>query len=42
METTVCQGVLPKHLYLPMFIAMSHWYGLRPLASVTLSILGLH
>ena len=30
---------LSTHLYLQMFIAMSHWSGLRPLASATLSIL---
>jgi hypothetical protein len=39
---TVCHTLypLPKHLYLPMFIAMSHWSGSRPLVSATLSILG--
>jgi len=30
------------HLYLPTFIATSHWYDLRPLASATLSVLGPH
>jgi hypothetical protein len=28
--------------YMQMFIAMSHWSGSRPLASVTLSILDPH
>lgn len=33
---------LSTHLHLQMFIAMSHWSGSRPLASVTLSILDPH
>jgi hypothetical protein len=33
---------LSTHLYLHMFIAMSHWSVSRPLASATLSILDLH
>ena len=34
--------LLPKQLYLQMFIAMSHWSGSRPLDSATLSILDPH
>jgi hypothetical protein len=35
--------LLAIHLYLQIFIAMSsHWSGLRPLASVTLSIVDPH
>ena len=39
MEAVVYHGVshsytlFPKQLYLQMFIAVSHWSGLRPLAS---------
>lgn len=44
MEVAVCYAVsqytlLPKQLYLEMFIAVSHWTGLRALASATLTIL---
>ena len=48
MEAVVCHRVsqcvpqsipLSTHLYLQMFIAMSHWSGSRSLASVTPSIL---
>jgi len=47
MEAVVCHIItqytlLPTHLHLQMFIAMSHWSGSRPLASATPSILGLH
>jgi hypothetical protein len=40
-SVVVCHTVylLPKQLYLQMFIAMNHWSGLRPLSSATLSIL---
>lgn len=34
--------LLSKQLHLQMFAAMSHWTGLRPLASDTLSILDPH
>jgi hypothetical protein len=33
---------LLKHLHLQMFIAMSHWSGLRPLSSATPSIVNPH
>ena len=48
VEAVVCHGVshsIPycsKQVYLQMFIAMSHWSGLRPLASAILSILDLY
>lgn len=29
---------LPKQLYLKMIIAMSHWSGVRPLASPTIAL----
>ena len=36
----VCHTIycLPKQLYLKMFIAMSHWSGLRPLASPIVAV----
>jgi hypothetical protein len=34
--------LLSRHLNLQMFIAMSHWFGSRSLASATPLILGLH
>jgi hypothetical protein len=42
VEAAVCYNVshsdtlLPKQLFLQMFVAMSHWSGSRPLASATL------
>ena len=47
MEAVVCHIItqytlLPTHLHLQMFIAMSHWSGSRPLASATPSILDPH
>lgn len=41
MEAAVCHTVylLPKQVYLQMFIAMSHWSGLKLLAFATLSVL---
>ena len=35
-------NLLYTHLYLQMFIAISHWSGSRPLASATPSILNSH
>lgn len=44
MEAVVSYTVYPfaPTVYLQMFIELSHWFGLRPLASATLSILGSH
>jgi hypothetical protein len=47
VEAVVCHYVphyipLSTHLHLRMFIDMSHWPGLRSLASVTQSTLDLH
>lgn len=48
MKAAVCRlspsvyTLLPKQLFLPVFISMTHWFDLRPLASATLSILDPH
>lgn len=42
--TAVCYAghSLPKQLYFPIFTAVSHWSGLKPLASTPLSVLDPH